>query len=118
MKSLSLLLLLVLGLVACSSDGDSTVSRPKNLIPQEKMVLLLADIHQTEGIISTKEYTKDSSLLLFTELENQLLAKHKVSQAQFTESYNWYTSNVEEYKALYTIVVDTLNVRTSEGKVE
>lgn len=118
MKSLSLFLLLVCGLGACSSEGDSSIARPKNLIPQEKMVLILADIHQTEGIISTKEYSKDSSLLLFTELENQLLAKHNVTQTQFTESYNWYTSNVEEYKTLYTIVVDTLNVRTSEGKIK
>ncbi len=115
MKSLSLLLLLVLGLMACNQQDKS---RPASIIPQEKMVVILADIHQTEGIISTKEYSKDSSLLLFTELENQLLAKHGVSKKEFKESYNWYTSHVEAYKELYTIVVDTLNVRTSENKVE
>ncbi|MDF2456705.1 MAG: hypothetical protein K0R51_2698 [Cytophagaceae bacterium] len=115
MKSLSLLLLFVLGLTACNKEDQS---RPASILPQEKMVVILADIHQTEGIISTKEYSKDSSLLLFTELENQLLAKHGVSKKEFKETYSWYTSHVKEYKELYTIVVDTLNVRTSEGKVE
>lgn len=78
----------------------------------------MSDFHMAEGIISSREYTKDSSLLLFTELENQTLAKYGVSEKEFKESYNWYVSHVDEYKALYTIVVDTLNVRTSEGKVQ
>jgi len=115
MKSLSLLLLLLLGLTACNQEDKS---RPDSILPKEKMVLILADMHMAEGIISTKEYTKDSSLLLFTELETQLLKKHGATEKEFKESYNWYTGHVEEYKALYTIVVDTLNVRTSEGKVE
>ncbi|MDB5256529.1 MAG: hypothetical protein JWM14_1224 [Chitinophagaceae bacterium] len=115
MKSLSLLLLFVLGLTACNSKEES---RPAAVIPREKMVSIMADIHMAEGIISAREYTKDSSLLLFSELENQLLAKHGVTQKEFKDSYNWYTSHVDEYKQLYTIVVDTLNVRTSEGKVQ
>ncbi|MBC7485593.1 MAG: DUF4296 domain-containing protein [Cytophagaceae bacterium] len=115
MKWLSLLLLFVLGLTACKTEQES---RPAALIPQQKMVSIMADIHMAEGIISAKEYSKDSSLLLFAELENQMLAKHGVSKKEFKESYNWYVSHVNEYKALYTIVVDTLNVRTSEGKVQ
>jgi hypothetical protein len=115
MKWLSLLLLFVLGLTACNSKEES---RPADIIPREKMVSIIADIHMAEGIISAREYTKDSSLLLFTELENQMLTKYGVTQKEFRDSYNWYTSHVEEYKELYTIVVDTLNVRTSEGKVQ
>jgi len=115
MKWLSLLLLFVLGLTACSTTDES---RPATIVSKEKMVLIMADIHLAEGIISSREYSKDSSLLLFTELENQTLVKYGVSQKEFKETYNWYTSHVEEYKELYRVVVDTLNVRTSEGKIQ
>lgn len=115
MKWLSLLLLFVLGLTACGTEDES---RPATLIPQEKMVSIMADIHMAEGIISTREYSKDSSLLLFTELENQLLVKKGVTQKEFKDSYNWYAAHVEEYKALYTSVVDTLNARNSAGKIQ
>lgn len=118
MKTLSFLLLFVLVLVACNSKDKSNDSRPENLIPQEKMARILADIHQAEGIISMEEVSKDSSLLLFTEIENQIFEKYKINKAQFKVSYNWYTSHVKEYKDLYTIVVDTMNVRHSEEKEE
>jgi Domain of unknown function (DUF4296) len=118
MKSLSLFLFVVLGFVACTSGNNPETLRPKDFIPKEKMVQILADVHQAEGIISTKEFSKDSSLLLFTEIENQLFVKYGVSKKQFKDSYNYYTSHVQEYKELYTMVVDTLNVRTSEHKLQ
>lgn len=114
MKSLSCFLLLVLGLIACAPEKHS---RPDEVISKEKMALILADIHQAEGIISVKNFSKDSSLLLFAEIEQQLYDKHAVTKESFKESYNWYTANAQEYKDLYSIVVDTLSVRTSERRI-
>ncbi|MDB5273907.1 MAG: hypothetical protein JWO58_2274 [Chitinophagaceae bacterium] len=112
MKSVSFILLTVLCLVACMGTDNS---RPDSVIPMDKMASILADIHLTEGIIATKEFPKDTSLLLFSELENQLLEKRGVTKEQFKESYDWYTGHVEVYKELYTHVVDTLNVRTNNS---
>jgi hypothetical protein len=115
MKWLSFILLVVLCLVACEEKDNS---RPSNILPMEKMVQVMADIHIAEGVVSTKEFTKDSSLLLFNELENQLLEKRGVSRKEFEESFAWYTQHVTAYKELYTLVVDTLNVRTTSGKIQ
>ena len=113
MKYLSTLLLLLFLLVSCTSE-DKTA--PADLISQEKMVLLLSDLHLAESAVSSKEFNKDTSLFLFRELEKQIYKKHGVTKGDFTKSYAWYTENIEEYKAMYTQVGDTLNVRSSTVK--
>ncbi|HSZ72513.1 MAG TPA: DUF4296 domain-containing protein [Cytophagaceae bacterium] len=110
MKSLSFLLLLFFCLTACI---DKKNAGREDIIPKEKMVSILADIHLAEGVVSSSELPKDTSLMLFTALEQQSLAKHGVTVEQFHKSYSWYTSHAKDYKELYAMVVDTLNVRVS-----
>jgi hypothetical protein len=113
MKYLSSLLLFLFIMVSCTSE-DKTV--PTDLLAQDKMVLVLADIHLAESVVAAKELNKDTSLFLYRELEKQIFEKHAVTKSDFLKSFAWYTENVDEYKDLYTKVGDTLNVRSSTVK--
>jgi hypothetical protein len=109
MKYLSSLLFTLLFFAACTSDENMP---PADVLPKEKMVLILGDIHLAESGVSSQELGRDTSVFLYRALEKQVFEKHGVSQADFLKSYQWYSEHVKAYKELYVTVVDSLNAKS------
>nr|WP_304608536.1 DUF4296 domain-containing protein [Pontibacter anaerobius] len=84
------------------------------MIPQEKMVRILADIHTTEALIETNVIYPDTALMSFNQEQAKIFEQYDVTQEQFKDTYNYYLRNIEEMDVLYEIVVDTLSVRESK----
>jgi hypothetical protein len=91
---------------ACRPATDSP---PANLIPEDKMVQVLTDIHLAEakatklGIVSN-----DSTTLIYRQLERQLYKKYGVDTATYNRSYTYYASNPERFAEIYKRVVSGL----------
>ena len=83
---------------------------PKDLLSEDKMVSVLADIHLTEGIASSMPVSYDSSQVLYTLLEKDVFVKHQVSDSLFTESMRYYLQYPDIMDKIYARVVDTLVV--------
>ena len=83
-------------------------STPEEVLPQEKMARLLADIHIGESIVDA-ERTKYYNDSLKKTVKQSILIKHGVSQAQLDTSFAWYGHNIEEYIAVYDRVIEILD---------
>jgi hypothetical protein len=109
MKYLSSLLFTLLLVTACTSDDNIP---PADILPKEKMTMVLADIHLAESAVSTHEWNRDTSIYVYRELEKQVFEKHGISKADFLKSYQWYSEHVKAYKELYVQVVDSMNAKS------
>ena len=88
-------------------------STPDEVLPQEKMAQLLADIHIGESIVDA-ERTKFYSDSLKKTVKQSILVKHNVSQAQLDTSFSWYGHHIEEYIAVYDRVIEILDDEINE----
>ena len=106
-------LLFCLCLLSCQQQTDD---KPANMIPQQKMVRILADIHITEALIERNVSYPDTALVLYADKHTGILKKHAVEKQAFESTYRYYLTHLPEMDKLYEIVVDTLSVRESQAE--
>ncbi len=104
------LLVLVFGLNAC---GDK--EQPSGLLTEDEMVVVLIDIHFTEGVASAMPIPYDSSQVLYSLLERDVFEKHQVSDSVFNESLMFYLQDPEVMNGIYSRVIDSLSYKESSG---
>jgi hypothetical protein len=105
-----LLLLLLSGLVgACQKPED--VAPPRQLVPQPKMISLLADIHVLESRVDAAGLPTDSARALFRQQQRQLFTRYEVTDSSFRQSYRYYAVHGKDLDDIYKTVIDTLNKR-------
>jgi len=89
-----------------------TSDKPSNLLPEDKMVDILEDIHLTESKVNNLAMgSSDSSLAIFKKLASDILKKHQVDTAAFRKSYQYYVAQPEEFKAIYNKIIEHLEVK-------
>ena len=105
-----LLLLLLSGLVgACQKPED--VVPPRQLVPQSKMVGLLADIHVLEARVDAAALPTDSARALFRQQQKELFKRYNVTDSSFRQSYRYYAVHGKDLDDIYKTVVDSLGKR-------
>jgi len=77
------------------------MEKPDNLIPKEKMVLILNDL----AIVNAAKIT-NAQILRNHEIEptEYIFAKYGIDSIQFVESDRYYASVPEEHEEIYTAV--------------
>ena len=133
-------ILLVLAIVAgCSTpEGKSgpAMEEPDDLIPREKMILVIADVHLLEASVGLRapappsrmpnqvpgqpfiptalpDVTQQKSLPYY-----DIFKKHGVTLEQYRSSYQWYTLDPEEYGLMYDEVINELTRRQVKEQAE
>lgn len=87
---------------------------PENLLSKEAMANLLIEMYTlesrlTEGGISTYEAAPE-----FYATQQEIFARYNTDSAQYYSSYSYYMDeNFAAYKAIYDVVLDTLEKRKS-----
>ena len=77
------------------------------------------EIYVTEAKVSNIPVNRDSMLRAFDYLEIRTFNKLGVSDSVFKKSYDYYLDRPEEMEAIYTVLIDSLNVREQrEGPLE
>lgn len=87
------------------------------MIPRDKMVQILSDIHTMEARIEHSVSYPDTALMVYSKQQDEILKKHNVEQEQFRDTYKYYLNHLAEMDKLYEIIVDTLSVRESKARV-
>ncbi|MFC2111130.1 DUF4296 domain-containing protein [Bacteroidota bacterium] len=105
--------------VSCNKGPDNGgEAKPDNLIPKDKMVELMVDIHLVEG---TTRYGYGTSYK-DEEYENYLydfvLDKHDISFEEFTTSVQYYTKDIHSMTEIYSEVLTELSEMQSKAKNE
>lgn len=86
------------------------------MVPREKMVQILADVHTREAQIERAVVYPDTALMIFNREKKLILENYGVSEQQFKDTYKYYLDNVEAMDKLYETIIDTLSVRETKLK--
>ena len=105
---------LLLALPACQRPEEPP--RPADLLPKERMVLLLADLHLLEARVENSRLPPDSSRALYLTQQKDLLLKRAVSDSAFQRSYRYYGIHGKDLDDIYGAVIDTLGRREAKLK--
>jgi len=108
----SALLLAVLG--GCAIPEE--VPPPVPLLPKEKMVSLLVQLHLLEARIEASRLSPDSARALFQSQKKALLWKNDVPEKDslLQRSYRYYAINNKDIDEIYKAVVDSLERRKTQ----
>lgn len=96
-------LILMLFFAACKTKNDK---KPDDLVPKEKMVNILTDMHRMEGVVNNLGIqSSDTTQFFFRKLETEIFEKYAVDTASYYQSYKYYLVNPEDFKEIYDDVV-------------
>lgn len=93
--------------LACGGSGDSDIE----ILPREKMVAILCDIHVLEVKLGRMHMATDTTHKIYNTFEKELLVEHGTNKEIYDQSFEYYMAHPEQLEKIYEIVVDSLNVR-------
>jgi photosystem II stability/assembly factor-like uncharacterized protein len=97
-KKIFLLLGIILVVIACSD----TPKAPANVIDEQTMSKILADIHIIEAKASRLSFqVYDSTKVAYNELERRVMLKYKTDTTRYKASYKFYVANPESMVRIY-----------------
>ncbi|MEZ0608397.1 DUF4296 domain-containing protein [Fibrella sp. WM1] len=109
------------GLMAlgCGSSESQLGEKPANLVPEETMVKILAQVHLNEARISKYSLgSTDSASILFNRLQAKTLKQYGVDTSAYTKSYIYYSARPADLARIYERVVEQLKeVQKAKEKV-
>ncbi|UOQ71701.1 DUF4296 domain-containing protein [Hymenobacter cellulosilyticus] len=114
MKKLPVCLVLILSVLLTCCQRPEEPMPPSSLLPKEKMVQLLVELHLNESRVEAAHLRADSSQALFNQLQKDMLWRHEVSDSVFWQSYRYYAVHNKDLDELYGIVLDSLAARKYE----
>ena len=100
---------LLLALPACDRPEDPLA--PADLLPKERLIPLLADLHELEARIESSRLSPDSARALYLSQQKAVLRKREVTDSAFQRSYRYYRIHGKDLNEIYKTVIDTLTRR-------
>lgn len=103
-----MLLCFVVGLVISCSESSNRLG-----IPEEEMVLILADVHLAEAALQNLRGTlKDSMATVYY---NQVYKIHGIKESEFKASMEFLKDNPKVLDRIYLQVLENLSIREAEA---
>jgi len=109
LKKISYLIILTF-LYACAREE---VSIPDNILPQEKMVQVLTDIHIAEVTANYKSLA-DTNKADIKSLYSHVYKEHSITAEEYKRSYQFYLDHPTLLNKLYDEVITELSRRQTE----
>ena len=103
MKSILLFLLAIL--FACSPS----TSKRNNIINEQKMVLVMADVYLLEMHYQKKYGAPAAYKKTLDEALKSLFSKHGVTRASYEKSFTYYAENHEKFMEMNDAVIQRYN---------
>jgi hypothetical protein len=106
MKKIGIVFILSL-LISCSKKE---VEIPDDVIPRDTMIVVLAEIHLAEATIQVLNVElNDSTKKAAVGLYRHIFSKHKITQANFKKSFDFYRNEPTYLHAMYDEVITRLS---------
>jgi len=98
------------------SCGEQAAEKPKDHLPEDKMVNMLYDITMLQAINSFKPQVLDSNKV---EAKNYIYKKYKTDSLTFAQSHTYYASDLEVYGEMQRKVADRIEKdKVKEGIIK
>jgi len=95
---------------------DSSVQKPDTLIPREKMIRIITDVHLAEASIAYLKNKGSRDKYLNEDYLNAVFTKYKISGKTFTSNFNYYKQDQADLLKMYEKVVKNLEEMKTMGK--
>ena len=105
----------VIFLAMMLSYSCSKNPKPESLLPEDKMVEILVDIHMAEGMASSLPIPYDSSKKIYPIFEEEVFAKHGISDSVYMESFEYYLRDLKTMERIYERTIDSLLLKEKTG---
>jgi hypothetical protein len=106
-------LVIVTAILTGSCNGTQDGASGK-IIPEDKMVSLLMDMHLTEAVLTKDDRAPDQKANLALSYYPSVLEKYDVTRAQVDSSVYWYTRHPKIYNRIYEKVVANLEKKLAD----
>lgn len=100
-----------LSLLVAACQKPEEVPVPQQLIPRDKMVSLLIEMHLLEARTDAAALPTDSARALFRQQQKNVYWRYEVSDSAFVQSYRYYATHEKDLDDIYATVVDSLSLR-------
>lgn len=98
LKNILLYAMTILFLAGCGSKE----SIPSDMVPKEKMVNILLDVHVMESKIESVRFgSRDSMQVAYLKAQKEILKKYKVDSTTYYKSYDYYFQRMGHMKEIY-----------------
>ena len=103
---------LLLTLAACQRPEEPPL--PVDLLSKERLVPLLADLHQLEAQVENSRLSPDSARALYLAEQKKLFWRRQVTDSALQRSYRYYGVHGKDLPEIYQTVIDTLKQRQNK----
>jgi hypothetical protein len=109
------IILIIASAILLSACHEPVVEKPKNLVPRDRIVEMLTDMHIAESVFQNRRYSSEQ-LFQFTEADfyYSILKKYNISDTTFEKSLIYYSSHPKEFEKIYSRVLNKLNEMEQE----
>jgi hypothetical protein len=103
-------LIIILLLFGCAPEKPQS---PRDMLSQQQMSDIIAEMHLADAIINMKNITPDSAKQAGVNLREFIYEKHHTDHKQFTESFEFYKMNPMLMDSVYAEVIIKLSDKES-----
>ena len=107
MKNIVFLCFSFILLVACH-NGIQKSDAPDDLIEERKITEIMRDMMLIEGHISITYKQMNKYFKIMDSSSAKVFKEHKVTEEQFTRSFEYYATDQEKIKRIYSKILDEL----------
>ena len=97
--------------VSCGKEQ----AKPPGILSKEDMVKVLAEVYVTEEKVTQIGLKYDSAARAFDYLRGNIAEKTGIPDSVFEKSLDYYSHRPSEIQAIYSVLVDTLQLREQRG---
>ena len=120
MKTKLLAFILIIGVFficfSCANDGSLLQRPPDNLIPREKMINVLVDIHLIEASVSQYYSVNIDVKLRSAAFYTMLYKKYSITHKDFINSIYYYAQDLKYLGKIYQEVITRLSVMQTASR--
>ncbi|HRW63386.1 MAG TPA: DUF4296 domain-containing protein [Bacteroidales bacterium] len=113
MKNIFLLFISLFLFISCNKPKT-----PEYVIPHEKMVNIIVDMHLLDGMLTVNEIRREIAGKDTSNIYNSVLNYYGYSRHDFDTSLFYYSKNITEYDVIYQEVLNRLGEIESRIKEE
>lgn len=104
--------IMILGAVACNE------SKPEDILTEKQMVSVLAELYLAKEKAGELPISYDSLRQLLPMFSARVFQKTGIPDTLFQKSFNYYMRDPAKLENIYTVLVDSLNLKTQRARTQ
>ena len=106
--------LFLTSIIFISCSNPEIEQKPKDLLPKDKMIALMADLQLVEAAKVMHYLNPQHESLEKRDFQLKVYDDHQVQDTLFIQSLNYYATQKEDMMEIYEGVIDALQIRQEE----